>query len=317
MRTVQNTLLNDAGQPLVGVRVEIYLLAPSLNDAAFDDDQNQILSKVVVATDVDGVWSVDLIPNILITPANTVYQCVEYIIGQPNGRLTFILPDTSGTHLVQDLLVQPPDDLPSEAALIAFDPEGTGLESTNVQDAITEAFNSGGNGGAVLEVVAGDGIEVDASNPAHPIVSATGGGGGSSELVTTTVTLTDDLSTAFSVPLEVLPAPGAGKFYILLNSMVESVPGAAGWGENATVVLIYGPGPYSISPPSNVAAAAIFTSLAPGPENQMQGMLGIGISNRTITENAEIRFSAGDHDITFDGTINLYLTYWIAEFAAV
>lgn len=146
MRNVQNTVVDDTGQPMVGVRVEIYLLAPGLDDTAFDNNSNQIIGKVITTTDDDGLWSVDLIPNELITPANTVYLAVTMPIGLPNVRSAFILPDNDDTHLLKDLLVEPPDDLPVEASLVAFHPSG-GMDSTNVQAAIAEAYAHGGGGG--------------------------------------------------------------------------------------------------------------------------------------------------------------------------
>jgi hypothetical protein len=57
---------------------------------------------------------------------------------------------------------------------------GDGVEATYSSGTLTVTIAGGGGGGSgvVETIVAGDGIDVDDTDPANPIVSATGGGGG-------------------------------------------------------------------------------------------------------------------------------------------
>lgn len=69
----------------------------------------------------------------------------------------------------------------SPADEVSYDNTASGLTATDVQAAIDELALGGVTG--VQSIVAGTGISVDDTDPANPIVSATGGGGGSGDVV--------------------------------------------------------------------------------------------------------------------------------------
>lgn len=150
MTTVTNTLLNGVSAPLVGIRTEIVLLAPGTTDNAFDEDSAQVVSRVQTLTDGSGTWTLDLIPNSQITPANTYYKVTHHILGVGADQFsTFIVPDNDDTNTLESILAVEPDALPVAASLVAFTPED-GMSSTDVQDAIVEAYEHGGGGGTEI-----------------------------------------------------------------------------------------------------------------------------------------------------------------------
>lgn len=169
MSLVGNNVTDESGHPLANIYTEVVLLA----EQAFSGS-NQIISRVVTRTDEFGAWQLELFPNDSIIPANTVYQVRHIIPGFPDDVSFFVVPDGGGQ--LVDLLVAAPNDLPTQASLVQFAPFAE-MTSTDVQAAIEEAWGHSG-GGSVIAVIAGAGISVDASDPAQPIVSATGGGGG-------------------------------------------------------------------------------------------------------------------------------------------
>lgn len=145
---VTNILLNGAFQPVVDAYVEIALLAPTDSSPAWGSGGNyQIISRAVVRTNNDGMWELPLAANNLITPAGTVYRVTQRILGTANQVSYFSVPDDGGTHNLFDLLVSSPDNIPAQASQVAFAP-ADGMTSTNVEDAILEAFTNGGGGGS-------------------------------------------------------------------------------------------------------------------------------------------------------------------------
>lgn len=95
----------------------------------------------VLQCDNAGAWTVDLRPNSLISPAGTVYR-VTYSqkSGQWATTFTISVPDSTGPHRVEDLLVDPPATLPT-AALTAHIDDPIGHAS---------AIPTGGVAGQVL-----------------------------------------------------------------------------------------------------------------------------------------------------------------------
>lgn len=147
IKTVTHQLVAADASPLPNVYTEIVLLAPGAVDGAYDSQQRQVLSRVVLRTDSEGSWETQLIANAEITPAGTVYQVTHKVIGFPDQVAAFIVPTGGGTVILEDLLVDPPEDIPPQASLVAFDPQDSGMSSVNVEDAIIEAFENGGGGG--------------------------------------------------------------------------------------------------------------------------------------------------------------------------
>jgi hypothetical protein len=71
-------------------------------------------------------------------------------------------------------------------AVNTIDFVGSGVSAAYSTGTLTVTISGGGGGGSgvVESIVAGDGIDVDDTDPANPIVSATGGGGGGDETLT-------------------------------------------------------------------------------------------------------------------------------------
>lgn len=111
MTVVQNILLNEASEPQAGVRVEIYLLAPGPADEAFNAASAQIVSKKTLFTDNSGLWSLTMIPNSTITPANTTYKVIHYILGGMNVVSFFNVPSSGGPYNLADVLTEPPSSI--------------------------------------------------------------------------------------------------------------------------------------------------------------------------------------------------------------
>lgn len=176
MATVTNTLIDESGALLPDIYVEIVLLAPY---AVNTQNGSQIIGRIVTRTDSNGVWSLDLIRQADIVPDNSVYRVTHLIPGFPDDVQYFTVPDGGGN--LPDLLVEFPDAFPTQASLVQFAPDG-GMSSTNVEDAILEAYAHGAGGGGdgtVTAIIPGVGITVDNTDPTQPVVAATGGGGGS------------------------------------------------------------------------------------------------------------------------------------------
>lgn len=93
----------------------------------YGPDSTLIGPSRTVADD-DGVWTIDLIPNASITPANTVYQIEVRTAGETSTRYVSV-PDSESTLDVIDLLVDPPG---------ALDPSGLAALAARV--AVLEAF---------------------------------------------------------------------------------------------------------------------------------------------------------------------------------
>jgi hypothetical protein len=105
MGTVTNTLIDGAGRGLRNVTVRILLIAP-LNPFLLNGT-GEILSRVAVDTDQNGVWSVDLVPSSQLDQTNAYYLVDES--QAPGGRRwAIVVPDGAGPFNLRDLLVPTP-----------------------------------------------------------------------------------------------------------------------------------------------------------------------------------------------------------------
>lgn len=78
--------------------------------------------------------------------------------------------------------------------------------------------------GGVQSVVAGTNVTIDNTDPANPVISASGGGGGGgAKYKVVTITAAQVLADSFPTGIELLPAPGANKS-IILHRVNVSLP---------------------------------------------------------------------------------------------
>ncbi len=115
MPVVANTERDPAGNPHRNVPVRVRLVAALVGAAPgyVPADDYSIAGSWSTRTDNDGAWSVDLVSNEMIAPADTFYQAdVSPKIG-PAIRHEFSVPDGAGPYRVEDILTDPPANLPT------------------------------------------------------------------------------------------------------------------------------------------------------------------------------------------------------------
>jgi hypothetical protein len=99
---IKNTLRNPAtGGPLGREQITIKLVSGTTG--GFIGSSVEILDTRTIRTDATGLWSEDLTPNALITPANTYYTVQQF-----GETLSFVVPNTAGPFWLLDILVQSP-----------------------------------------------------------------------------------------------------------------------------------------------------------------------------------------------------------------
>jgi hypothetical protein len=154
MPIVYATIEDPSGNPLRRAYVEARVAVDDATHVYRPADEVSLVSRSNGYTDSNGRWELDLAPNEDLTPANTVYEVIE---APQTGRfrVSYILvPDEAGPLWLEDLLVDPPQDLPDPvgeilAADVTFAPAGT-IEATDVQAAILEAASEGGSSGPTI-----------------------------------------------------------------------------------------------------------------------------------------------------------------------
>lgn len=152
MALVFNTVRAPDGTP-IRTKVEIRLVAgPDPTDPGFlVDDHVTILGRWASGADDNGYWSVELEPNVSISPSNTYYQVIErYPPGNATTRYFIRVPDgATPSYWIGNILIVDPAAIITgiSAADVTFVPSGT-IVSTNVQDALIEL---------AAEIVAGTG----------------------------------------------------------------------------------------------------------------------------------------------------------------
>ena len=99
---VQNTVTLPGGNPYAFCTVTIALVTAVSGGAGYTSS-GDIVSKFRTTTDIQGNWSVTLVPNSQITPANTYYQVTE---GQAISPI--VVPASGGPYTLSQLLVTPP-----------------------------------------------------------------------------------------------------------------------------------------------------------------------------------------------------------------
>jgi len=105
---VRNTVVDPAGRPVPGARVQIRLVAGvDVATAGYIDDATVIGFREIRA-DASGDWQTALIPNVDIVPENTYYEVLESPAdgGWTHGpyRHTIVVPDALSEYELVDLL---------------------------------------------------------------------------------------------------------------------------------------------------------------------------------------------------------------------
>lgn len=104
MTVVQNIPVDSSGGLLTGAAATITLVTSSDTSPGYTGTQTLVAPKVVYTDATTGRWSADLIPNSLITPANTYYRVTE-----PNGEISdIIVPASGGPYNLSQVLSTPP-----------------------------------------------------------------------------------------------------------------------------------------------------------------------------------------------------------------
>jgi hypothetical protein len=99
---VKNTLRNPATGGALG-REQVTIKLVSGSTGGFIGSSVEVLDTRTIRTDSTGLWSEDLTPNALITPANTYYTVTQF-----GETLSFVVPNTAGPFWLLDILVQSP-----------------------------------------------------------------------------------------------------------------------------------------------------------------------------------------------------------------
>ncbi len=144
---------------LVRVRLVAALVGAAPGYVAASD--YSIIGSWQTRTDSAGAWSVTLVANELISPADTYYQAdVTPKVGA-TIRHEFAVPNGAGPYRVEDILTDPPATLPTlhindasdahDASAISFAPAGT-VAATDVQGAIVEVAADAAASDAALDV---------------------------------------------------------------------------------------------------------------------------------------------------------------------
>jgi hypothetical protein len=167
MTTITGTVVAPGGSPIEGALVVVQLVA------AVDDPEapgysgaTQIFASWELNTDATGGWSIDLTPNVDISPTGTVYR-ITYKYGTHRSSFWISVPDTGGPYDVGSVLAPAPSTMPIvlDAVLAEFIRDTIGatlVAGTNVTITVNDAADTitiaatGGGGGGSLTVQEGD-----------------------------------------------------------------------------------------------------------------------------------------------------------------
>jgi hypothetical protein len=122
MPVVTNTVTDPAGNPVRAV-VTIRLIAGDTGYEPGYTDTGVVNGTTQITADEDGAWSVTLVSNEDIDPADTYYEVVERVPGRQSAYQHYIsVPDTAGPFELADILVTEPES--PEALAIAVTQKG-------------------------------------------------------------------------------------------------------------------------------------------------------------------------------------------------
>lgn len=146
MTQVTNTIVDASGQGRPGIKVEIELW-PAASGYMSGQTVEVVYSG---ATDSDGKWVADLVPNASLVPSGTVYKVREIVddVGVQVRVHTISVPlptdpppDPPEVLELKDLLAVDPEDISGPvipAATVIYDNDASGLAGDDVQEALDE-----------------------------------------------------------------------------------------------------------------------------------------------------------------------------------
>lgn len=114
MTVVQETLVLPGGDPAAFAVITVQLVGP--DGAAFVPPDETIVATEKIRANVDGEWSIDLVPNSEIIPEGTTWRrtvTAARSIRQAVADDYLLVPDSVAPVEVQDILVDPPGPVPS------------------------------------------------------------------------------------------------------------------------------------------------------------------------------------------------------------
>lgn len=150
-RTVTGTVEfpTGSGQPCVGARVVAQLYTGIDGNIAYGTVNDQSVGSTATLTNNSGVWTLELEPNVGITPAGTVWMVT---ITPPDRAVidaqAITVPDTAGPHNYTSLLAEVPGALPSQALAghaaltAAHGVTGAVVGTTNTQTLTNKTFTA-------------------------------------------------------------------------------------------------------------------------------------------------------------------------------
>lgn len=100
--TVTNTVTDPEGNPIVNASVSVELIAGYGTAPAYTTTSSVLFSDTTT-TNASGVWSMALVPNASLTPANTYYRITEGSL----YKSTIVVPSNGGPFNLSQLLVVP------------------------------------------------------------------------------------------------------------------------------------------------------------------------------------------------------------------
>lgn len=102
MTVVQGTALDSGKTPIPRAQIRITLVTGTPTMPGYSA-AGELIGPHTATADANGVWSIDLVPNSQITPANTYYLLTE-----ANGTSPINVPAGGGPYSVSQVLVTPP-----------------------------------------------------------------------------------------------------------------------------------------------------------------------------------------------------------------
>lgn len=105
--TVYHTVENADGNIVPDAPIRIRLILPPLAESVWDDSGNEIAGLWKSQANANGYWELDLTPQSIYTPDNTLYEVTEIVPLEDPRTIRFVVPDSGGPYDVQSLVYIP------------------------------------------------------------------------------------------------------------------------------------------------------------------------------------------------------------------